>query len=129
LRKLRLPSDHLAADEQSGALLSRIRLCGSELFDLPHNKGLGRSFVRSQRDWFCFDGDAHVAFADTLRFLPCEQQLHTQFDGLLRLPPGSFPEHHDNWRVGTESRHVRIPDYGSSLRDVPPDYYLGRGSF
>ena len=39
---------------------------------------------------FHADGNAHVPDADALRFLPCEQQLHAQFGGLLRLPPGGI---------------------------------------
>jgi len=77
----------------------------------------------------CLNRNTHVTDADAMRFLPCEQQLHPQFDGLLWVPPGSFPEHHDAWRERTEPRRSRVPDYGSAVCLVPHNYYLGSRSF
>jgi hypothetical protein len=129
LRKLRLSFDDLAANEYSGTLDIRIGIRRGELFHLPYDNRLDRGGVRSQRYRICLDGNAHVANADALRLLPCEQQLHPQFGGLLWMPPGGIPEHHNDWRERPEPRHVRVPDDSFGLRDMPHDHYLGRGSF
>jgi len=129
LWKLRLSFDDLAANEYSSPLHIRIGIRRGELFHLPHDNRLDRSGVRSQCYRVCLDGHAHVAVADALRLLPCEQQLHPQFGGLLWVPPGSIPEHDNDWRECPEPRHVRVSDNGFGVRDVPHDHHLGRGSF
>jgi hypothetical protein len=123
MRNFRVPFDHLAADECSGALRRRACFRAGELLQLPYASGLDRA-VRSQQYWVHLDRDAHVPNADALRLLSCEQQLHAQLDGLLWMPPGGFPEDHD-----AESRHGRVPDYGFGLRDMSSDYYLVGRSF
>jgi hypothetical protein len=122
-----MPFDHLAADKQSRALHRRRRFCRSELFHMPYDNRMDRGGVRSQCHRVHADRDAHVSDADRLRGMPCEQQLHAQFGGLLRLPPGCLSRHRDDWRLGSESRRGRISNYGSAVRIVPPDHYLVRG--
>jgi hypothetical protein len=47
MRNVRLPHDDVAADKQSGALDGRAGICADELLELPHDEGVGCSFVRS----------------------------------------------------------------------------------
>jgi len=129
LRELAMPFDNLAANQYTGPLDFRSRFCGGELCHLPYNSRLDFGGVRSQCYRFCLDWNTHVPGADSLRLLPCEQQLLAQFGGLLRVPPAGFYEHHDHWRSGAESRHGRFPDDGISVRYLPPHNYLGGGSF
>ena len=98
-----------------------------ELLHLPHDNRLDRGDVRSQRHRVCADRNAHVPDADPLRVLPCEQQLLAEFRGLLRLPPGGFSRHRNDWRNGTEPRHGRISDHGFGLCELPPDHDVVRG--
>jgi hypothetical protein len=127
MRNLRLPFDHLAADECSSALRRRALFRGGELLQLPYTSGLDRA-VQSQHYWVHLNRNAHVPNADALRLLPCEQQLHPQFDGLLWLPSSGFHEHHvDGWER-TEPRDGGVSDNGFGLRNVSLDYYLGCGS-
>jgi hypothetical protein len=58
--------------------------------------------------------------------VPCEQQLLSQFSGLLRLPPGGISKYHDDWWLGAEPRHSRFPDDRISVRELPPDNDLVR---
>jgi len=128
MRNFRLPFNHLAADEFSGAFHCRACIRAGELLQLPYTRRLDRA-VRSQRDRVYIDRDAHVPNPDALRFLPHQQQLHAQFDGLLWLPPSSFPKHYVDWRERTESRHGWVSDYGLGLCVMPSDHHLVCGSF
>jgi hypothetical protein len=128
LRSLGLPFNDLAADDQSCAFDGGFAVCGGELCGMPYNSKLDDGKFRSQPDWVCPDRNAHVPVSDSLRLLPCEQQLHAEFYGLLRLPPGSFPEHHDAWWERAEPRCGRIPNYCGAVCIMPFDYHLGCGS-
>jgi len=95
---------------------------------MPYDSKLDDGSFRSQPDRVCLDRNACIPVADALRLVPCEQQLHAQLDGLLRLSPGSFPEHSIARRKRTEPRCGRIPNHGGAVRIVSPDYNLGCGS-
>jgi len=128
MRNFRLSFNHLAADECSGAFHGRACFRAGELLQLPYTSGLDRA-VQSQHYWVHLNRNAHVPNADALRLLPHQQQLHAQFDGLLWLPPGSFPKHYVDWRQRTEPRHGWVSDYGLGLRVMPSDHHLVCGSF
>ena len=76
LRELTMPFDHLATNEQPGAFHIWGGFCGSELFHVSYDDGLGRGVIRSQCHRVYFDRNTHVPNADALRFLPYQQQLH-----------------------------------------------------
>ena len=120
-----MPFDDLAANHHAGALHIRTEFCGGELLHLPYDLRLDCCVVRSQCYRIYLDGNAYVANADAVRLLPYQQQLQPQFDGLLWLPPGGLPEHHDDWRERSEPRHGGISDFGFGVRDLPPDHHLG----
>ena len=128
LRKFAMPFDHLAANNHAGALHIGIGICGGKLRHLPHDNGMGRGVVRSQRYRIYVDRHAHVPDADALRLLPYQQQLQPEFDGLLWMPPGGLREHDNDWRKRSEPCDGGIPHYGFGLRHVPPDYDLVGGS-
>ena len=94
---------------------------------MPYDSGLDGGGVRSQRDRVYADGDAPVTDADAVRVVPREQQLHAEFDGLLRVPCRGVSEHDNDRRVGAESRDGGIPDDGDAVCHVPPDHDVGRG--
>ena len=121
--------NEVAANDYTGALDVRIGFRGGELLELPHDCRLDCRVVRSQRYRVRFDRNTYLSDADALRFLSCKQQLHSQFGGLLRVPRGGLPKHYEHWRGGTQSRYRRFPDDGPSVCNLPPDHYLGRGSF
>ena len=128
LRQFAMPPHYLAADDYTGALHFRPRLRGSELRELPYSGRLGRGLLRSQRHRIRTDRNAHVPDTDTLRRMPYQQQLLAEFSRLLRLPPSSIRQHHDDWRLSAEPRHRRLPDDRIGVRELPPDYDLVRGS-
>ena len=129
LRQLAMPSDHLAADEYSCSFHFRLSFCRGELLHLPHDSRLDRRGVRSQRHRVYADRNAHVPDADPLRVVPCEQQLHAQFRGLLRMPPGGFSRHRNDWRNGAEPRHGRLSDHGFGLCDAATQSPRGPRAF
>ncbi len=45
LRQFRMPSDHLAANDDACALFGRPAVCLGKLRELPHDEGLGRCLV------------------------------------------------------------------------------------
>ena len=112
LRKLAMPSDRPGSRRIIPCTPRPAPLLPRRTVPLAIPRQAGRGGVRSQRHRVYADRNAHVPDADALRVVPCEQQLHAQFSGLLRMPPGGVSEHRNDRRIGAESRHGRIPDDG-----------------
>jgi hypothetical protein len=99
------------------------------LFHLPQHNQLDNGDLQSQHDRVRVDWHAHVADANAVHVVPCEQQLHAEFHRLLRMPLRRIPEHHDDWRQRPEPRYGRLPHDCGGLLHLPPDYNMGGWSF
>jgi len=128
LRQFAMPPHYLAADDYTGALHFRPRLRAVNCCELPYSGRLGRGLLRSQRHRIALTG-THTSPTPT----PCaachiNNNYSLNFSRLLRLPPSSIRQHHDDWRLSAEPRHRRLPDDRIGVRELPPDYDLVRGS-
>jgi len=68
-----VPFNDLEANERPSAFLSRIRICGWQLFHVPHDGELDDGNIQPQHHRVYVDGNAYVPDPDSLRLLPCEQ--------------------------------------------------------
>jgi len=113
LREFGMPSDDVAANQQSDTLDGGNGFCGGQLLYLPQPDAMDERSVQSRRDRLAFGGLAPNGAGGqsrSLHGLPRRQQLHVhgRKHGLLWVPPDSLEQHLVVWRECAEPHHRRI---------------------